>query len=146
MAMKKRKLMLVPAIILSLSVVYLVQLYYVTVNDTGGIHMPGYSGVPFVRNPTLEQRARRNPTFYPIIVRELPTGFITWQEIRDLAPDFSIHYWHFTFSVIGESHRTDLRAGQYSKEFVIFQNQLYIDMEAFYTILSELRELEQGSD
>jgi hypothetical protein len=105
--------------------------------------MTGYSGVPFVRNPTLEQRARRNPTFYPPIVRELPDGFITWPEIRDLAPEFSIHYFNFAFSVIGESYRRDLIARPYSEEFVIFQNQLYVETEAFNTTLLELRELEQ---
>jgi len=144
--MKKRIFLLGLMLVFIFSVIYIVRFYYVTVNNTGGIHMRGYSGVPFVRNPTLEQRARRNPTFYPPIVQELPNGFITWPEIRDLAPDFSIHYFNFTFSVIGESYRRDLPANPYSEEFVIFHNQLYINAEVFNTVLSELRALEQGAD
>ena len=142
--MKKRMFVLASMLVLVFSVLYLVYFYDVTVNNTGGVHVTGYSGVPFVRNPTLEQRARRNPTFYPPIVRELPDGFITWPDIRDLAPEFSIHYFNFSFSVIGESHRRDLRPRPYSEEFVIFQNQLYVEAEAFKAVLSELRELEQN--
>ena len=76
----------------------------------------------------------------------MPDGFITWSEMRDLAPDFSIHYFNFSFSVIGESHRRDLRVGPCSEEFIIFQNQLYVEAEVFNTILAELRKLEQESE
>ena len=144
--MRNRMIVLVFAIILISLIIYLVHFYYVTANNTGGIHMEGYRGVPFVRYPTIEQRARRNPTFYPPIVRELPDGFITLLEARGLAPDFSIRYFNFSLSVIGVSYRRDLRAGPYSKEFVIFQNQLYVNAEVFNTMLSELRTLEQDSD
>ena len=142
MLMKKYVIVL----ILFFSIIYLFHFYYVTVNNTGGVRMKGYSGVPFVRNPTLEQRARRNPTFYPSIVRELPDGFITLSEMLDLAPEFSIHYFNFSLSVIGELYRRDLSVRPYSEEFVIFQNQLYIEAEVFNAILLELRELEQDSD
>ena len=95
-----------------------------------------------MRNPTIEQRARRNPAFYPPIVRDLPDGFITLSEARDLASDFSVHFFNFSLSVIGESYRRDLCVGPYSEEFVIFQNRLYVKAEAFNAMLSELRELE----
>ena len=80
--MRNRMIVPILALVLIFFVVYLVRLYFATVNNTGGVHVEGYSGVAFVRNPTIEQRARRNPTFYPPIVRELPDGFIALSEIR----------------------------------------------------------------
>lgn len=142
-----KKFIIVFAIVIALivSTVCITYFYSITVRDTGGVHMDGYRGVPFVFNPTLEQRARRNPTFYPPVARELPDGFVSLAEANRLATEFSIWYFNFSFSIIGVWDRIDLSVRPDSTEFLIFQNQLFIDAEVFNTILVELRELEKNT-